>query len=98
LAVAVLPAIARLGFELEDNDFFALAISLDRRHDAGALDDWFACGHFIAIGDKQYPVQLDTATDIYLESLDIYCLAFGYFILLATGFNYRVNMGPRFFP
>ena len=93
--MAGLAAVARLRFVFKDDYFIAPAVFLRRGQHPGAFDDGFAAGDIIAIGDEQHPVQFDSAARFYREKLDVYRLAFSYFILFAACFNYRVNFGPR---
>lgn len=64
--MSVLTAVARLRFELEDDDFFAFAVFLHRGQHPGTFDDRFARGDIIAIGNKQHAIQLERAADIHV--------------------------------
>jgi hypothetical protein len=94
LAVAVLPAIAYLRFILENDYFLAFAVLLDRGHYSSPVDMRFTDRDIIAVGNKQHFVQFNGAALIRFQTVDFYRLAFGYFILFATCFNYRVNIQP----
>lgn len=85
--MTVLPAVARLGLELEDDDFAAFALFLDRCQYPGALDDGLARRDIIAVGDEQHPVQFDSAADTRVELFNVDDLAFDYLVLLAACFN-----------
>ena len=90
----LLAAVTDLGLELKNDDLLTLSIPLRRGQYLGPVNNRFADGGLIAIGNEQHPVQLDGAAlgDIHL--LDINDLALGYFILLAASFNNSVDFEP----
>jgi hypothetical protein len=89
-----LAAVAYLGLVFKDNDFRTPATSLHRSQHFGPVDKRFADGHTIAVGDKQNPVKFHSTALSRIQMFDFYRLAFGYFILLAAGFNNSVNFEP----
>jgi len=94
LAVSCLAAVANLGLILKNNNLLTLAVSLHRSQHLDIGNSRFADRYLVTIGDKQYPVQFDSAALSHIQMLYIYGLTVSYFILLATGFNNSVNFKP----
>jgi len=94
LAVSVLSAIAYLRLIFKDDYLLAAAIAIYLGQHSGAFDSRFANGYFVAVADKQDPVQLDRATLFHLETLYFDSLSLGDLILFATCFNNCVNFEP----
>jgi len=94
MAVSCLASVANLGLVLKDNDFLAPAVPLRRSQYLRPVNNRLTDCYLVAIGDKQHPVQFDSAALNRTQMLRIYGLAFGYLILLATGFNNSVNFEP----
>jgi len=92
--VPVLAAVAYLCLVFKDNYLIAPAVFPGRGQYPGSINERLADSYIIAVGQQQYLVQLDGAALGYPKTLDIDSLAFGYLILLATGFNYSVNIKP----
>jgi hypothetical protein len=93
--VPVLAAVAGLGLVFKDDDFIAFSVFLHHGQYPGAFNERFTRGDFIAIGDEQYLIEFHGAAYGRIQPLDVYGLAFGYPVLFAACFNYRVNFGPR---
>ena len=68
--------------------------SLRRGQYLRPVNNRFADCYLVAIGNKQHPVQFDSAALSHVQTLDIDGLALGYFILLAASFNNSVNFKP----
>ena len=94
LPVSCLPAVAYLGFIFKDDYFLVFAFSLRGSHYPGPIDDWFTYRYLVAISDKQDMFQLHGAAFVHAQTLHVYGLSGGYFILLAARFNNRVNFWP----
>jgi len=92
--VSCLAPVANLGLVLKDNNLIALAVPLRRSQYLRPVNNRLADRYLVAIADKQYPVQFDSAALVRTQMLYIYGLAFGYLILLAAGFNNSVNFKP----
>jgi hypothetical protein len=60
----------------------------------GPVDQWLTDRDIITIGDEKHSIQFDIATLSRIQTFNVDNLAFGYFILFSTCFNYRVNFRP----
>ena len=92
--MTVLAAIPHFGFKLENDNLLITAILFCRSENSGAFNNRITDSYIITIGNHQHLVQFQFAAFIYRQPIDIYSLAFGYFILFSTCFNNSVNFGP----
>jgi hypothetical protein len=92
--VPCLVAVADLGLVLKDDNLLAPAVLLRCSQYLRPVNSGLPDRYLFAVGDKQYPVQFDSASLSRIQVPNIYGLAFGYSILLAAGFNNSVNFEP----
>ena len=83
-----------LGLVFKYNYLIALAIFHSFSGDFSTFHYRCTGAYLIAVSDQQHPVQLNLAAVFYFQTLDINGLSLGDFILLAAGFNNRVNFRP----
>src|ERR1700680_3851665 len=91
LAVAGLPAVARLGLVLEDDNLLAATVLHDLGQHLRAFDQRPAHGHLRAFADHEHIAQLDLIAWSYLEQLDVEGLTLADGVLLTAAANYRVH-------
>ena len=89
-----LAAVANLGLVFKDSDLLAPPVLLRRSQHPGSVNNRLPDRYLAVVGNKQHPVQFDSAALSRVQTLDIYGLAFGYPVLFATSFNNSVNFEP----
>jgi hypothetical protein len=91
LTVALTLHVVLTTAELDDAHFVVTALRNDFGNHFGAVNDRSTDLDIITIGDQQNAVEGDGFTGSDFEFLDFQELAFGNFVLLATGNNYCVH-------
>src|SRR4030042_2630828 len=92
LAVACFPAVANLGLIFKNDNLIVFPFAEAGGGYFGALNGRAAYDGVLIIDDKQHPRQLDVFAFGNSQAGDIAFLSRGYFILLATGFDYSVSL------
>ena len=94
LPVPCFLAVTHLGLIPENNDLLAFTLSLRGSNYFRSLDSGITYCYLVAISDKQYPVQLNSATLGHIQTFHINNQTGSHFILFAASFNNSVNLQP----
>jgi hypothetical protein len=92
LAMSLLPAIADFGLVSKCDDLISLGFSQRSSHDLGSLNDRIANKGIAIPPDKEHLIEFDPIAFSDIQTLDFYCLLWGYLVLLAIYFNNSVNI------
>jgi len=87
-------AVADLRLVLKDDNLLALALPLRGGNHLCPINSGRTDNHPFAIGDKQYPIQLNGIALSHIQAFHIYGLTGVYLILPAPGLNNSVNLKP----
>ena len=84
-------SVANFGFIPKYDNLLALSFPQRSSHNLRPFDNGVSYNGTSILADKQYPVQLHGIPFRDIQTLDLYCLVRGYFILLAPDFDNGVN-------
>jgi hypothetical protein len=90
--MSYLPAIADFGLVSKCDNLISLSFSQRSSHNLGPLDDRIANKGIAIPPNKKHLVEFDPIAFSDIQTLDFYCLLWGYLVLLATYLNNGVNL------
>jgi len=90
--MSLLPAIADFGLVSKCDNLLSLGFPQRSSHNLGPLYDRIADKGIAISPNKKHIVEFDPIAFSDIQTLDFYCLLWGYLVLLATYLNNSVNL------